>query len=552
MLVIACAGDEPADLSETSSLVCSGSGSGSGSGTCCCPAPKLSVALAPSPIITRRGTTNRVTVIVSSFELPVSTLVVTLSAVNSTTHAPVAGWTIRSVQNIPIPSTGSVLLTFEVTIPSDSATPSAKLRAVATNSGWIAEAWGAISAPDGCIGLQCQVVDCAAIGMQPTTLAGTVFAPNETLPLHGVDVYIPLGDPGVPSNTLACDRCGTGALPGGAVARTTSRYDGTFRLENVPSGDNIPLVIKSGKWQRAITIPHVEPCIDTPLAAASTSLPKTSAEGNIPKIAISTGNAEALECLVRKLGLDQEMTTSTGGGRIHLYAGNGVQTVGATPMQSAQTLWNDANALAAYDIVMLSCEGSQNPQTKPQTALDAMKAYADAGGRVYASHWHNIWIAGSFQSPFVTPAVWSSIAAWSSASFPGNPVRIDEASNPKGTSLANWLFRVGASGPTLQTRGHVALQDGRITALAVDTTRAERWMYEPATDAPQSFQFTTPNEAAPVQRCGKVMFSEIHASAHESWPIDPFPNACSSAPLTDQEKVAAFMFFDLATCVRNN
>ena len=68
--------------------------------------------------------------------------------------------------------------------------------------------------------------------------------------------------------------------------------------------------------------------------------------------------------------------------------------------------------------------------------------------------------------------------------------------------------------------------------------------------APQNFQFTTPNEVALDQRCGKVVFSDMHVSSgSRSRATVPFPNDCSTADLTPQEKALAFMFFDIASCV---
>ena len=437
------------------------------------------------------------------------------------------------------------------------------LAACGSNKGSGDDTDGGNQPADACVGLECQVVDCAKMGAQPTTLTGTVFAPNGTLALYGITVYVPLNDPGVPSDTLECDKCST-SLPGGAVAQTISGEDGKFRLENVPVGDNIPLVIKSGKWQRKITIPRVEQCVDTPLMATETSLPKNKTEGNIPKIAITTGDADALECLVRKLGLEQEMSVGGGAGRVHLFAGDGVNKIGGTNMPGVATLWDTADHLKAYDIVILSCEGGQvqNATPKNQNNLDAMKAYADAGGRVFASHWHNIWIGGNFRdqgiNPTLKPAVWSSIVTtWApNDGTPDDPVSIDEVSNPKGVAFANWMVNVGGSGPmtmpTATTRGQITQQAAgrRMTARVLDTTKAERWVYNTANGAPQNFQFTTPNEVTPDNRCGKVVFSDMHVSADStSPPGGTFPNSCASSGLTPQEKALAFMFFDIASCV---
>jgi hypothetical protein len=222
--------------------------------------------------------------------------------------------------------------------------------------------------PDACVGIECQVVNCGAMGLPNTSISGTVFAPNGTLPLNGVTVYVNR-DPLPPfTEGVQCDRCST-TLPGSAVTQATSDAFGNFRLENVPAGDNIPLVIVTGKWRRQITIPSVAQCTDTPIGMADTRLPKNKAEGDIPKIALTTGSADSLECLIRKLGIDDaEITPAAGSGRIHYYAGNGVSTISGTPLTSANNLWDTVPALSTYDIVFFSCEGDQRENTKSQNA----------------------------------------------------------------------------------------------------------------------------------------------------------------------------------------
>jgi hypothetical protein len=65
-----------------------------------------------------------------------------------------------------------------------------------------------------------------------------------------------------------------------------------------------------------------------------------------------------------------------------------------------------------------------------------------------------------------------------------------------------------------------------------------------------NFQFTTPQTVPEDQRCGKVVFSDMHVSADStSKPGTAYPNGCSTADLTPQEKALSFMFFDIASCV---
>ena len=414
---------------------------------------------------------------------------------------------------------------------------------------------GRCKGEDECFGLECNIKDCAKDGKPETTIKGTVYAPNGTLPLYGITVYVP--NEALPPFTegAICDRCND-YLPGVPVVRATTDEAGNFTITGAPSGDTIPLVITSGKWRRQITIAKVNECTDNTVPATDTRLPKNRSEGDIPKIALTTGSADSLECLLRRIGIDDSEIGKMGDpSRIHLFAGNGVSQFqpgfpgGSGMIPSADPWWRSVDNLKAYDIVILSCEGNQNPDTKGQEGLNAIKAYADLGGRVFASHWHNFWISGLYGGGQPTTP-WRSIATWGPSVNYDNAITdiIDETNNPKGASFATWMLNV--MGSTQRGQIPIIAGTGRTTVSALDQTRAERWTYIQGSMQPQNFQFTAPIEAPAAERCGKVVFSDMHVSGG---PImaGPYPDAPCGMTLTmsPQEKALAFMIFDIASCV---
>jgi hypothetical protein len=402
--------------------------------------------------------------------------------------------------------------------------------------------------PTNCTGLECQIVQCEKMGKPPTTISGTVFAPNGTLALYGANVYVPFVDPGPFEDTLTCGKCEE-QLPGGAVAGAISDTAGKFTISNVPSGTDIPLFVTIGKWRRKTTIQQVLPCQDNPLPNTVTSLPKNKSEGDIPKIAITTGNQDALECLFRKIGVsDAEFTTDAGNGRIHLFNGNGTSKIAATSetISPASALWGNMNKLDDYGMVLFSCEGNYYPDTKSKPMMDNLKQYADLGGRVFLTHYHSIWIAGEKNVPAHAPAVWPTVATCDLDNYETGTGVIDQVNNPKGSAFAQWMTNVQGS----TTPGTITINDSRQMCKSIDATKAERWVYMKinGVDYPQNFQFTTPVEAAKEDRCGKVVFSDMHVAGPQTSSVG-FPMGCTQSPMSPQEKALAFMMFDIATCV---
>jgi hypothetical protein len=103
------------------------------------------------------------------------------------------------------------------------------------------------------------------------------------------------------------------------------------------------------------------------------------------------------------------------------------------------------------------------------------------------------------------------------------------------------------------TLGRIALTDTQHTVEAVAAS-TEKWISLDTTangrPSVQYYQFTTPLANDPALRCGKVVFSDIHVSTgDDSGSGLQFPNGCTTTGLTPQEKVLAFMIFDIASCV---
>jgi hypothetical protein len=364
----------------------------------------------------------------------------------------------------------------------------------------------------------------------------------------------------VPNEQLApltdgasCNRCDT-AASGSPVTSALSGTNGGFVLENVPVGQNIPLVLQVGKWRRQVIIPEVLPCTDNAITDASlTRLPGSQAEGDIPKIAMTTGELDALECLLRKLGIqDSEFTPEGGTGRVTLFAGHGgtsefSSTLNAgAELTSAQDLWNDLELLQQYDVLLMSCEGGEYPQEKSAGARELMQQYADGGGRIFMSHWHKIWLE---QGPDPFPELVNFVNSDEDLTLTASV----DTTFPKGQALAEWLVNVQGS----TQLGTVDLVDAQDTAESANPELSQRWIY--TTDDPTTVQYVsanTPLGADAANQCGRIVYSNIHVTTGNSGvaaaadsPGDPFPESCLTTGLTPQEKVLAFMLFDLSACL---
>jgi hypothetical protein len=375
----------------------------------------------------------------------------------------------------------------------------------------------------GCQGTQCQIAyDCPA--GSPTTLTGVVRDPAGVNPVYNAMVYIPVSTGDLPPFTTgaSCDSCsGTQAVQAVAVAQTAA--DGSFTLTYVPSTDvapqtGIPLVVQLGKWRRKVVLPSVPKCTTTPVPPDDSRLPRNAHDGfdnvaDMPRMAITTGDNDPMECLLLKMGIDPaefEIPNAAGPGHVDFFRGNGLDLAPGAP--DGSQLYGQTSELMPYDLVLLPCQG-------PNDSVGAMyspnlSAYLNAGGRAFLTHYSYSWLTQPGTNPYLSVANWDLNNAQYSQAL---DTTIDTGST-KGQAFASWLTDVGAS----TTPGHLTISSARHDVDQVNPPATE-WIHDStAPNEPFYFSFDTPlgatappPDAGPDAgggACGRVVFSDFHVS----------------------------------------
>jgi hypothetical protein len=404
--------------------------------------------------------------------------------------------------------------------------------------------------------LRCHVDACSGPG---TSISGTVYDPAGKNPLPHAYVFVPTDPNGkLPAIGPGAKTCNTCDLPiGSYVAATMSDASGAFSLTGVPTGTHVPIVVQLGKWRREVFATTTS-CQNTVLTPALTRLPATQSEGDMPAMALVTGGADNLGCLLAGIGISaQEFKSPHAGGRLDVYKGlpapisglvggapglsNGT-TAGDCTSDNANCVWQSKSNLEAYDIVLLSCQGSTFDATLDAggsvnnvtaASKQAMHDWLGEGGKVFATHFHYTWFANG-------PSDFQGLATWlGSSNASGQGTYMIETSFPKAQDFANGLADAG-----LTTNGGLAMTTVGNSVSSVNPPGLA-WIKDPSDQHTKYLSFTTPVGGA----CGKAAFSDAHAGGA---PSGDLPASCTSGTLTAEEKALELLFFDLSACVSDD
>lgn len=354
----------------------------------------------------------------------------------------------------------------------------------------------------GCTGACSKIPDCSAEPIKTTTLTGKVYDPAGNNPLYHVFVYV-ANNPDDPDlkefpKGITCDVCGATAageplLSEGDQFGTYTDVDGSFVLKNVPVDQGVTVVIQLGRWRRVFKLDIANACAANAVPDKTLLMPSKQSDGNIPLMAMVTGNADSLECVLRKMGIDRtEFTNPSGGGRVQFYLGtddpndpmhkNYGQSIDATtPLQAslfamgpnAQPVIND------YDMTILACQGAA--YTQAAAAQAALRNYAASGGRVFTTHYSYTWLTKNDANTAMKGVAdnWSEVAKWKAdeADRAFTAVgHIDLLSNPKGNAFQGWLEAVNASVPGSGTTDVVVIRHDSDSISSVPG-QTQQWLY---------------------------------------------------------------------------
>lgn len=410
--------------------------------------------------------------------------------------------------------------------------------------------------PVPCNGLECKRLACDKAGEEKTSIRGKVYDPAGANPLYNVLVYIPRNPeqelPPIANSMdegVACTTCDSVAI--GPMMSTITDTNGEFVLEDVPVDKDVPVVVQVGKWRRKILFDVTKPCAENEVSKGDFRLPRNGSEGDMPHIAVTAGGCDGLECLLRGIGVDDSefVPGHDTSGHIHVFNGSGGKFPGAPEAGGDAAnafggeLWNDNANLSRYDMVMLSCECGENNNNKGGDigrpgARQAMWDYANAGGRIFATHFHYTWFKNSPQGDF------QGVANWNTAGGGGSGMYNVDTSFPKGQAFADWLVSVNAS----SSPGQIQLTDVTDSLSSVQGP-SQSWIMKSPT-AVRYFSFNAPTAAEPAEQCGRAVYSDLHLMGISAGG-QSFPQGCPApGGLSAQQKALEFMFFDLSGCVQ--
>ncbi|MEM6293570.1 MAG: hypothetical protein AAGA54_20015 [Myxococcota bacterium] len=402
---------------------------------------------------------------------------------------------------------------------------------------------------------------CPPLPGTDATLTGTVYAPNQEIPVSGALVYVSDTPPdGIPQ-LVYCAECVE--LPCD-VPYTLTEADGSFELPAY-SGEGY-LVVTKGQFMRVTEVDFTDGVNE--LSAEVTSLPDENvpSEGRyIPRIALAWGSYDRLEDALGKLGLADTMINGAtfsedfvpGTEQFDVW-NNTTDLLGGGPETESQgsfaTLLSNYPLMEQYHIIFVPCsDDTALSALNDPAVIENVQRWVENGGKFYVSDWSNEFVGqvfGQYQNFFTDggsadlPNAYDSVAtildddlnAWMDAL----PAGLKDI-NPLNGGAAD--FPVVENPPTIETVENwsgisatppVLVDDGMGGQIDVGH---KVWIEGPGDNdiiPGGNHPLTVTGEYG----CGKVLFTTYHMAEFDD----------SYVGLTPQELVLLYLILEIGVC----
>lgn len=342
-------------------------------------------------------------------------------------------------------------------------------------------------------------------GPAVATLKGRVFAPEGTIPISGALVYITKGMPPEIPDGAYCDKC---VELDSKTPHTFTAPNGQFELGVQQTGE-FHLVVQKGQFRRVRTIQIVEGAQEVDKEKTTFPAKTFKPFDNIPKMAIVTGQWDAIDVTLAKLGLGEVTKDFFGQEQVDKTKPHGFDYIEG--FAATEFMRNPAE-LSKYHIVFKPCSESEGTTCKTYSPADespvqdALREYVRKGGKLYATDYSYEYVRRT----------WPGFISWQ-----GETSETGSACNGGGSNGPAEVPDPGM-GSWLEAMGHKdwEIHDAWTGLAKVSPTQGTDPDGKPATITPtvwvKSKASGRPATVSFENGCGRVMYSTYHTEAGKS------------------------------------
>ncbi len=366
------------------------------------------------------------------------------------------------------------------------------------------------------------------------SLTGKFFAPDGTTPIANALVYA-MGNAAsmnavilkqmAGSNQMAVLSCGE--APAEALAATCTNPNGSFELK-VPGATTTTLVVLKGAFK--VEKPVSFASGQTTASVGDISIPTTGS--NAIKMAVVTGEYDSIEDVLAKLGFGQleNGRLKLGTEKFTLYNGEPYSSMlGGQNYLDVNALFNDSDKngkadIFDYSIVFFNCGLDDQLITLDPVKVATLKAYVEAGGRIYASDWAYNLVEQAFPAYIDFMGSDNTLASEPEFDSVAKLGMGDIFSNAEVDGvLKSWLQAVTCQdGPCVQADGKVKIEgfiggwvvmNGGHAGASVKTWVSGPVTFEDSLDAANTVTANKPLTMSFQAGLGRVTFTSYHNEA---------------------------------------